>query len=190
MAQDGFYMGATIEIGAFEGFEKLLRRPSIMRPLLRKEIQKKIKRNFYDFPSQGKWAKWTDETVKTKVRKGKRMTGLGGGQAINQETLRLYVGSVINPIVKMVGGVFTYSVGNIGKPKKRAAWMQYGAGKYENQWSSGHRFPSPIDKPGRGNIVARPYMGLLAKDVREIGKNIETFLIAKARLNKRTIVIK
>lgn len=184
------FVVASIDVGMFEGFEKLLKRPSIMRPILRKEIQKKIKRNFYDFPSQGKWAKWSDETVKTKIRKGNRLTGLGGGQAINQQSLKLYVGSVINPIVKMVGGVFTYSVGNIGRPKQRKFWMQFGGGKFANQWSSGHRFPPAVKKPGRGNIVARPYMGLLAKDVNEIGKNVETFLIAKAALNKRTITIK
>jgi hypothetical protein len=126
----------------------------------------------------------------TKLRKGNRLAGLGGGQAINQQSLRLYAASVITPVVKMVGGVFTYSVGNVGRPKKRIQWMQFGAGKFENSWKSGDRFPMAEKNPGRGNIVARPYMGLLESDMVDIGMNIQNFLVAKAKLNTRTIIVK
>lgn len=189
MAKEGFHMQARIDFGAFDGLQSTFKTPQVFLPVIKKETQRAVKTNFHEFPSKHIWAEWTKETKKTKRRKGKKMKGIGGGQAILQESMKLYSGSVNHPRVRVRKKAIEYSTGNIGQPKQKAVWMQYGTGKFKNSWRSGERIPSLKEKkPGRGNIVPRPFMVLSTKQIKKINLQLVRYIDLKIKRTKRVKV--
>jgi hypothetical protein len=176
-----FRMEARTDFGKLDGLEEALRNNIDVVDIIKKETQTIIKKNFQVLP-RGKWAAHAPATIAKRKSLG---TWYGKQNSMLREFFHLYIGSVVNPVMKTVGNSIIYSPGLTGKRKQIAKWQQYGT--TSKKWTPGQ--PISKEKSGKG-IPARPFLGLFAGDEKLIMFRVGMRIIKQSAKRKRIVVIK